>query len=293
MCDGQLRTFAEFLSEMEGDPKYPIVERIFSAAPEICTAVSANYREDQLFPEFRITPSLIPSAEGVSYVMHISEGMVRHCINLPYPPAHLLIDWPPDHPINPMFVAESFFAWVVAHEWFHIVHDHDGVLRVLPEQIDLAQAALSVEHDADLCAAALVYRFIQNIYQRQMGNLNVRKLTFFVLYWGIRTLNPPVEQTGHTALAARLLHIIMKLSMVSDGDEGGDYDAVRPETRQRSEELTSLAMDCEEYYQSNILDSPEAMSWIHEWHRGLQDDGDYGQIVETWSEVNDYVVRPD
>lgn len=220
----------------------------------------------------------------------VSSGLIDHI---------LLIQFPIEDMIggtgtalwltSPKFVPQVMLSWVLAHEHAHVVRRHNEALTNI-ETSEIDQKA--IEFDADLCAAAEIYRLLQCQYPDPLLDLEVRKYVLFSIFWMLMTLQLQHEQHTHSTPAERLLHVMSKLAIISRSDCADQLPDVafeRVETRQTFELLLQLAIDCEKHRQ-RLNQGAAHQNLLVQW-RMLIDKGGHLDVYRRWDELRGQVGR--
>ncbi|WP_440813526.1 hypothetical protein ACTACJ_07055 [Pseudomonas syringae] len=195
----------EYLGSIKDEDRRGAIESAVNAALE-CIEWELRYLPaDQQKLNFSILDDESIQAEGSeSYrLIQFSTGLIEHFERARFPEIEKFIpeaSWV----LGAKLVLSVGVAWCLSHEFAHIYRKHDSVHHAIPAAVEkdgspdistdpalrLSGAALNkaFEHDAELCATAKIYRFLQRRFSPAIDDITVRKMALFYLYWGVRTL---------------------------------------------------------------------------------------------------------
>ncbi|MCU6496713.1 hypothetical protein LPN04_02780 [Rugamonas sp. A1-17] len=158
-------------------------------------------------------------------------------------------------------VAKSYIMWSCAHEVFHYLRRHALVEKHFGSTPETKHA---LEYDADLCAAAAFYRYLQH-FSAKKSSIHLKKATLQLLYCSLRiNIDREVHMNfsgsnTHPHTAARILDIAGKLAMLNDfGIADTNFEA--ESTRNDYEKLASLIANLELAYIKSLDKSKEFQS---------------------------------
>lgn len=238
-------------------------------------------------------------------LIRFSTGLVKHYEQTRFPDITSLIPGA-SFVLGANWVMDLGLTWSLSHEFVHIYRKHDSVedailaasgatARVearLQSAINLTQGSIqkALEHDADLCAAAKIYRYIQRRCSKVVEDIILRKMALFYVYWGIRTLPENSHGDSHPAMYERLYEITNKLAQVPTDFRapyivGQDLD----QQLKRAAVLAELAMDLERAY---IADSgqSEIDAYWYKWFIHINS-RERTQRAKDWQKVSPWVEK--
>lgn len=278
----------EYLESIRNPIKQDMTRDLIECASQIFSQINRRYRVSFQIPIIKIKNESNISAEGMDGIIYISEGLIDYCMSMKHAfqidiiGENKLLE--ESQEIN--FISKMVLTWIFSHEFFHIIRMHNRVL----EQVENTTAILNaIEHDADLCAIAEVYRLLQNKYSLISCDLELRRLTLYSVFWGIRSLPNENQHSTHLALEERMLHMHGKICMVSELDGSGVYPDVnceRPETKARIEPLIKVILFCEEFYSDYFNVPPLVDKWkeLLNGHKHLT-------VVDSWETIRKNVLK--
>lgn len=218
----------------------------------------------EFLPEVRVRDTDQVGMEGNAYAIFVNRGHIDYCYAL----GSNVLECVDEHRLLNIetlsdFVGLLAFRWAVAHELFHGARAHN--LRVASEaenhRHDSNSLARGAEHDADLSAAAYIFRNVQaallgphrtSAVAQRPTDLTNREVTLCVLFAALRELpDAPIDSAKHLTRAKRLISIQGKLAMVGvTRTDAVDQDLVLPETRARAGALINCLIRCEQQFQA-------------------------------------------
>lgn len=270
----------EFLETLPPTLRTSTEGLLFKAA-QIIPLISNKYGSALPPPIIRVVMQDHVSAEGMEWAIHISKGLIDHCINT-NPPSGIC-----DSIDLKQLSAQTMLTWVISHEWMHVIRRHNDVLKHFGDTIAIRKA---LEYDADMCATAVIYRKTQEDYYHILNDLDIRNLTIALLYWPLRTLNFYNPDLEHGRISDRFCSVMIKLASLHENPtKEPDNDGSRQITLQRASSIGKAVARCEDQfmilnaendstldYRSNFAEeylSPNMDSWA------------------TWEEIRDEVGR--
>jgi len=180
--------------------------------------------------------------------------------------------------------------WVMAHEFFHVVRAHNEVLSNVGEDTLTLRA---LEHDADLCAVAELYRHFQALHRSNLSDQEIRSLTLYSIFWPLRTLAVPKQQVSHSAIGERIWHILTKLAIVVEQDTVGqvvDIEFSKQESKDALSALLSVFIACEQHYVSTGAADNSTPGLLVEWKAKI-DTESFSEVVKEWDSIRDLVAE--
>jgi hypothetical protein len=176
----------EYIGSISNQTKRNMVEDLFKNANKIIDVVRSDEFPRPERPIIRITPTSKVVAEGMDGLIEISDGFIHLCLASPAPPFHDLIQrLPEDHEI-PANTPNALFSWTIAHEYWHGIRRHNTVLDIASNDHETLRA---IEIDADLCAAASLYRWAQSEMSQKYADITIRQVVLCALFWSLRGLS--------------------------------------------------------------------------------------------------------
>lgn len=286
MIHDELLTTDIYLSRIEDITKREILSYLINLAENVPPAINARFNKTEVQPpELRIRISDKISAQASGYVIHLSSGLLEHCIGLGYFPSTLIIGGNLGMDQDLPYISGATLAWIISHEWIHELRCHQEVANHFNGEI---WAWKALEFDADCTAVSLIYRAFQKMTGWE-DDEQVRKLVMYSLFWGLRPLAKGEETTTHSAMAHRMHFIYRKLATLSrEYGPLGDISFDEHETRVRADELKSVIESCEYIYRENF-EPPEIYTWFLDLFHGDEFSDGRHQTVIDWETVSPVV----
>jgi hypothetical protein len=297
----------EYIDSIQDEPRKGILTDALEAALE---CIEANRLANRLpSTELHIhiydedDPQAVASEDNRN--IRFSTGLIEHYERTRFPDLSQVLPGAPQvFGVN--WVMNLGLAWSLCHEYIHIIRRHDSVSRNLDaaRQEDIntipsqKRSALSLsaesvdkafEHDADLCAAAAIYRYLQRRMGLHVDDIIIRKMALFYIYWGVRALPENRFSDSHPALHERLYEIVQKIAQVPVQQFSKDYVIGQDLEQQlvRVVELVRFALSLEVIYaQEYNLDRAESL--IHLWSKHLNGKK-HTQRSKDWSKLGVWV----
>ena len=263
--------------------------QVFSAAALVLEQINRRYAGGAVFPEVFVTKGDAVGAEVAEGRLILTEGLLRYLAELRYPDLARVMDPAGiDALALESLVPVCSMMWTLAHEHFHVVRRHEAVHDKYGRSLASLRAT---EVDADLCAVAEVYRFLQFNLGKGLPDLNIRLLTLYSVFWVIRSFPASVAEGSHPSIAERLHLILLKLAMVPEVDgELPDVDFARPETRDRSRALRDVLIGCErEFQRLGVADAIEPGGLMAEMVRMI-DSKTVEALLDEWANMKALVA---
>ena len=149
--------------------------------------------------------------------------------------------------------------------------------------------SLATERDADLCAIAVVYRYLQRYCARFADDATLRQVALYSTFWVARSLPNDSATATYLPMSVRLQDMVSKLAMVrEDPADPPDPNAALPETLQRMPYLQSCFVKCENAF---LRLHPNEKSMRTELMAAIEN-GTLNRVVETWDELSHMVRDP-
>jgi len=281
--------FIEKLTNIGGYRNQRIADTLTDALT-IIPLISINHpATDEI--TVRISDSSTLSAESNPYSLIISTGMIEHCIAAPCMPVEKICTAMTSTNFNYNSLASISLAWIIAHEYFHIVRRHNDVAAAaskLPNRPYENSIDNALEHDADLMAVSVIYRLIQMQLGSQIHDLDVRRITIYSLFFTLRTFPQNQADHAHSAMPERLYHIYFKLIQMIKGPEEEFSSSVTEYSRERFTPLALAFKQCDDYFQilTKTQDSP-----ILKIFEEFGDNTRTLEVVESWHWISSTVEK--
>lgn len=245
-----------------------------------------RYKENRPTISVRISDTFQASAKPYTIVLHSS--LVEEILFSPSGHIHAVL-------------GDQFFKfrglglesiagliWVIGHEWTHIVRCHDKVEEEAGSDIRVKHA---LELDADLCAAAALFRYM---HQRLDGHATadeILAITVNSLFWGIRRVAPSAEAGEHPPTYIRWYLLLVKLASLNpvDGQNPDNYRTT-PGYKHRWKIVTAAFKKCETM--QRIYDhTRDDVSLMLDKILELTDADKLPDLVDYWHEISPIVER--
>lgn len=153
------------------------------------------------------------------------------------------------HPLGHLSIAKAFIMWSCAHEVFHYLRRHALVEKQFGNTLATKHA---LEYDADLCAFASIYRYLQ-YFSPKKSEIDLKKTTLKIIYCSIRATitKENVENfygtNTHPHTAARIFDIAGKLAMLKNFGKP-DPNLEEATTRHHLNILINITIQLESMY---------------------------------------------
>lgn len=215
-------SLADYLSTLEDAAYRNEVEHLFEAYEGIIGHINRSIRIPFFIPptpEIRITfqgVALIETGVGVIYV---SESFLQKCLNTSFCQFNEVIDGPNPLGLNSKkFITSGAMIWALAHEYHHTTRKHDAVTAALQAKpnYDPVITSYALESDADLCAIAVLYRFIQQTFQ--IEDIFSRQLAMYIVFWTMRPDFEKEHSRSHISMGVRAWNISVKLAVLTPNE---------------------------------------------------------------------------
>lgn len=237
--------------------------------------------------------------------IQFSTGLIEHYEKTVFPELSMLLPGAPAV-LGANWVVDLGLAWSLSHEYVHIIRKHDSAQKSIGEAkaldvskipqrkraaLNLSQEELdkAFEHDADLCAIAGIYRYIQRRFRGFLDDMVIRKMALFYVYWGIRSLPEYAASDTHPSLSDRLYELCTKLAQVKEAPFVKSYTVGEDLTQQiaRVPELAKFAINIERIYMSqNGIAESDAL--YIKWHNYIEK-REHTRRARAWQKVSIWV----
>ncbi len=215
---------------------------------KMMVAIHAGYKVPDGVPEIRIQPGSDGSPAALANLIVVPEGFIDHCLGAAFAPIDRVVTsdfdlmWWSDE-----LISVYGFAWAIAHEYFHLARMHwifdanDGTRT--------QDVSLATERDADLCAIAMIYRYMQKHLSHFADDTTLRQAALYSVFWIVRSLPNASKAGTHLPISNRLRDMSIKLAMLrEDPSEPPDPGAQLPATKERALYLRDCLVRCEQGY---------------------------------------------
>jgi hypothetical protein len=298
---------SEYLDSIADSDRRNGIETAINAALE-CIEWERRYLPSDLQEiSFSVLNDDSIQAEGSESfrLIQFSTGLIEHFERVKFPDIKIFV---PDAPwvLGTNLVLSVGVAWCILHEFTHIYRRHDSVhseISAAAAKSDISSALSdpvfnlsnsvlnkAFEHDADLCATAKIYRFLQRRCSSIIDDITIRKMALFYLYWGVRTLPEYSHSDSHPEMYERLYEITQKLAHLPF-DQSVPYIMGQGLDKQlvRVGELYKVAMALERAY-IDFNGEPEINAYWHRWFSHVEN-RQHTQRAKDWQRVSPWVQR--
>lgn len=224
MQEQRILSLEEYVQDINSEVRQLTVQRVFDGALGGLQDMMRNFYSDKPALRIKISRDVVPdaAASGLAQMVLINEGMIDHCLatrfvtmDEVFSNGHLLTAYDYD------LVPQSMLAWVVVHEMTHIYRCHNEIAERHKKSHKLVSQAL--EWDADMFAAAYVYRMVQRRlrtsdgdYPDGVNDFAIRQFSLYSIYWALRLLVGFEDRGTHLPLGPRFFSIIQKLATINE-----------------------------------------------------------------------------
>lgn len=265
---------------------------VLKGALAIIPLIKNTYSKEQSDIPIRISNSENLSAESNPYSIVISVGMIKHCIAAPCMPIDEICPALPIETFDYNAMAAIALAWIIAHEYFHIVRRHNEVAiaaRDLPGRPYANSIDNALEHDADLMAVAALYRLIQMRLGNAIHDLDVRRITVHGIFLTLRTFPQESSDDIHSAMPERLFQMYQKLvQVIKGGSEKVSASGLTDYSLERAIPILQAFTQCEKYFQ---LLGGENKPNLDKLFAEFCNNKDVPAIVKSWQWISPVVER--
>lgn len=214
--------------------------------------ISATWMAPDGLPEVRFIKNAEANETELRDLVNticLADGLLERCLKAQFkaeaslPVRHL------PRALGAFSVAKVSLMWVYAHEVFHFIRRHALVAKHFGNDQATKHA---LEYDADLCAAAAIYRFLQ-YFGGRASEIECKKRVLNHLYWFLRSevdfgaAAPYWGTETHQHFSARFNAITLKLAIMHNGGPA-DPHLMRPESRDHHRVLWDLNIKLERMY---------------------------------------------
>jgi len=304
---GALMELQEFLGSIQDLERRGAIENALAAALSCIQHHRSVFGIQEEMPWLQVyeedTVQAVAS-EGMNCI-RFSTGLIDHYMAAKYPDISKVLPGAPNiFGLN--LVLDLGLAWALSHEYVHLYRKHDSVcasvlsaalidhsltpqrkrsaLSLSKEDIDKA-----TEFDADLCAVAGIYRYMQKIFAGLVDDMLIRKMVIFYVYWGVRGF-PDIQHSGtHPEISDRLYDICSKVGGLSAELSVSKY-AVPEGYKSKVERvviLTSFVMEMEKIYIGSSGVKEVDAIW-HKWLERIRTNA-HTRSAANWSKLSPWV----
>lgn len=253
------------------------------------TIAIKNHGSKIATPEIIIKKDDSINAEGMAGAIIINSGVIDHCLGAE--PCFFIEDV-----IKNKFecrikydysrVSTSGLEWVALHELFHIMFKHNNILSELGGS-DLLKRAL--EHDADMCSVAVLYRNFKYASLFKENDIEIKKIIFYDLFWTIRTFPNNNDAKEHPYLAERIFYLVVKLSQLRQTEKTEDFPTKN--TKKDFRMLLLFLFKCEKEFLVKNKRKHEINLKIE--IEKIISDNKFSKFSKTWDEVREKIKEVD
>lgn len=285
--DARTIPVSEYLDSVTDPLRRESIANVFERVYSALEFMRVNFAASVPVPEiFVLTTDQIKAEANPLGLIVVSQGIIDHCLNNAWPQSYFILgdNAPPDN--RPNLFPQMGLTWVLAHEFAHMFRAHHEVQSEIGTHDYVLRA---LEHDADLCAAAAVYRAAQQ-WLPGMSDIDIRRYVIHALFWIIRTFPHTNDGAGiHPSFSERFFQILLKMTtMIACPGDVLDLDLKLPVTVGRANALRDVAMACEAAYQANHTST--AISYFMQWHEYINIYGHIA-IINDWIRVSPVVEK--
>jgi len=220
----RMMTVEEYIQQLNGDIKRAAVQDLIDEALFGLPDMMRHFYCEKPDLRIRIQRDPLPdaSASSLAQMVVLNEGMIDHCLAAQFGTLDEVFS--NGHSIESFdykLIPHSMLAWVVVHEMTHIYRCHEEVADIYGKSSKLVSQTL--ESDADMFAAAYIYRMVQRkmksaggVYPVAVNDFAVRQFSLYSVFWALRLLVVCEGQGTHLPLGPRLFSIIQKLASINE-----------------------------------------------------------------------------
>ena len=287
ISDARTIPVSEYLESVTDPLRRAAIASVFEQARSALELMFVRFSVDVPVPEiFVLTTDQIKAEANPLGLIVVSQGMIKHCFDTAIPSSKVkagnedYLDGLPD------LFPQIGLTWVLAHEYAHLFRAHHQVQIELGSHDHVLRA---FEHDADLCAAAAVYRAVQQ-WLPGIQDIDIRCYVIYALFWIIRTFPNTNDGAGvHPSFSERFFQILLKLTTLQamPGDVL-DLDVKLSATANRGDALRNVAIACETAY---LAKAPGTKNdFFMQWHEYFKSYGHIA-IINEWIMVSPFVEK--
>lgn len=220
----RMLTVEEYIQQVTSDTKRHVVQRLIDEALLGVPDMMRHFYCEKPELRIRIVRNRQPdaSASNMAQMIVLNEGMIDHCLSAQFGTLDEVFS--NGHFIEAFdynLIPQSMLAWVILHEMTHIYRCHDEVAAIYGEKSKIVSQAL--EWDADMFAAAYVYRMVQRrmrlregVYLDGVNDFAIRQFSLYSVFWALRLLVGFEGRGTHLPLGPRFFSIIQKIASINE-----------------------------------------------------------------------------
>ncbi|UXZ97231.1 hypothetical protein K3169_04815 [Pseudomonas phytophila] len=282
----QTLTVDEYLSSVLQEERRNAVAEMLDVGLQLLELMKSNSGVAAPAPEIFVKTTSHVGAEASPFgVIIITIGMIDHCLDTPWPQPHLVLGMEAPVILGLNLIAQLGLAWVIGHEFTHLFRHHHEVEGKLGSSLAVQRA---LEHDADLCSTAGIFRLMQRLFGGIIPDIAIRRYTVFALFWIIRTIPETNNGAGsHPSFSERFFHITLKLITLQENrSETYDPTVNNQLSLDRCNALVSASIRCEKTYQeiNGISDGGYFTEWLEYFENNNQT-----EIIWDWVAISPWV----
>ncbi len=282
--------FSEYLETIQNPQKRWAVESLVRGAVPVLRAISRRQGGRDTKSEVYVTADPNPNATAAEGYLEFSSGLLDQFLGLEFPYVEKVIPGiPADRFLRYLLVSVAGLTWVIAHEIYHLIKKHSEVEEtVAPEAKRLTSWAFEI--DSDLNGASEVFRLCQHTLGGDFGDIQIRQLVFYFLFWTMRPLPRSGTET-HPPMVRRIWHVFTKLCTLSeDPAVPPDNSVVREETLLAISALWDTLQLCEGWYQRQHSGQHDVGNLGEEMMSFLQQHGS-SEFTQTWHSISGEIEK--
>lgn len=217
----RLLSIEEFLRSTLDMRKNKLYKIILSPLPPLMKRIKATWAAPDGIPNICIVKNAgITETElrDLINTVCLAEGLLEHSLEAQNLALKNLGASKVPNPFGYLSIAKACMMWSCAHEVFHYLRRHALVEKHFGGDNETKHA---LEYDADLCAIASLYRYLQ-YFSPKKSKINLKKTALTLIYCSMR-ININKENSKsfygsntHPHTAARIWDISGKLAMLND-----------------------------------------------------------------------------
>jgi len=277
-------TIEEYIESFSGEHAIQMRLRyVFQHYEDLFVWIKTTCKSAIDIPQVKIQQCRDLNASIRPFVLFITTGLIEHCMNIGHCNVERVLDF--DVP-NGIFdynqVSLTAIRWIFAHEFYHLIRMHDETQVIVGDDLFARQA---LEVDADMMSVSAIYRLFQDVWGNSLGgDVNLRNMIMYSLFWGIRALPPGGNDREHPPIVFRLWALALKLSNLRiDRQAPADPLWELEEVRQSFIAVRKCLYRCEEEYQSGCP-APVSEDLRAEWDK-MNNGICVNTVFERWNEI--------
>lgn len=225
---------------------------IISPLAPLRQRISATWMAPDGLPEVRFIKNADANETELRDLVNticLAEGLLERCLQAQSKAKASMSTRHLPRSLGAFSVAKVSFMWAYAHEVFHFIRRHAMVAKHFGDDQATRHA---LEYDADLCAIAVIYRFLQ-YFGGKVSQIECKRRVLSHIYWFLRAevefgaTVPYLGTETHQHFAARFNAITLKLAIMHNSGPA-DPHAVRSDSREHHEDLWDLILRLEQMY---------------------------------------------